>query len=108
LITDSLTIFTVEVDQKPIKAGIDPMHKFVDRDSDDNLVRVSVRIADSNESEEAFRKLIRQDLEDGNMMFNMPEDIDPVRGQEIIQEELVKKFGGDVQMKTMNVGKGNH
>jgi hypothetical protein len=38
----------------------------------------------------------------------MPDDIDPVRGQEIIQEELVKKFGGDVQMKTMNVGKGNH
>jgi aminopeptidase N len=42
LITDSLTTFTVEVDQKPIKAGIDPMHKFVDRDSDDNLVRVII------------------------------------------------------------------
>jgi len=42
LITDSLTTFTVEVDQKPVKAGIDPMHKFVDRDSDDNLVRVII------------------------------------------------------------------
>jgi len=42
LITDSLTTFTVQVDQKPIKAGIDPMHKFVDRDSDDNLVRVII------------------------------------------------------------------
>ena len=41
LIADSLTTFTVQVDQKPIKAGIDPMHKFVDRDSDDNLVRVT-------------------------------------------------------------------
>jgi len=42
LIADSLTTFTVQVDQKPIKAGIDPMHKFVDRDSDDNLVRVII------------------------------------------------------------------
>ena len=42
LIADSLTTFTVPVDQKPIKAGIDPMHKFVDRDSDDNLVRVII------------------------------------------------------------------
>jgi ABC-2 type transport system permease protein len=43
LITDSLTTFTVQVDQKPFKAGIDPMHKFVDRDSDDNLVRVIIK-----------------------------------------------------------------
>ena len=41
LIADSLTTFTVQVDQTPIKAGIDPMHKFVDRDSDDNLGRVT-------------------------------------------------------------------
>jgi hypothetical protein len=50
-ITDSLTTFTVQVDQKPIKAGIDPMHKFVDRDSDDNLIRVSIQVVDVNESE---------------------------------------------------------
>jgi len=54
LIIDSLTTFTVEVDQKPIKAGIDPMHKFVDRDSDDNLVRVSIQTADSDDSEKLF------------------------------------------------------
>jgi hypothetical protein len=95
------------VDQKPIKAGIDPMHKFVDRDSDDNLVRVRVRTADSNESEEAFRKLIRQDLEDGNMMFNMPDDIDPERGEQILKEEMESKFGENVEMKTMSVGDGD-
>ena len=54
IITDSLTTFTVQVDQKPIKAGIDPMHKFVDRDSDDNLVRVSIQTADSDDSEKLF------------------------------------------------------
>ena len=43
LISDSLSTYTVQVDQKPIKAGIDPMHKFVDRDSDDNLVRVIIK-----------------------------------------------------------------
>ena len=43
LITDSLTTFTIDVDQKPIKAGIDPMHKFVDRDTQDNLVRVKIK-----------------------------------------------------------------
>ena len=48
LITDSLTTFTVEVDQKPVKAGIDPMHKFVDRDSDDNLVRVIIEDGKNN------------------------------------------------------------
>ena len=48
LITDSLTTFTVEVDQKPIKAGIDPMNKFVDRDSDDNLVRVIIEDGKNN------------------------------------------------------------
>ena len=41
LITDSLVTFSVQVDQKPIKAGIDPMHKYVDRDSDDNLMHVT-------------------------------------------------------------------
>ncbi len=48
MITDSLTTFTVEVDQKPIKAGIDPMNKFVDRDSDDNLVRVIIEDGKNN------------------------------------------------------------
>ncbi|MAV70817.1 MAG: hypothetical protein CMG04_08895, partial [Candidatus Marinimicrobia bacterium] len=43
LITDSLTTFTIDVDQKPIKAGIDPMHKFIDRDTQDNLVRVKIK-----------------------------------------------------------------
>ena len=47
LITDSLTTFQIKVKQKPIKAGIDPMNKFVDRDSDDNLVRVSIKKIDS-------------------------------------------------------------
>ena len=107
LITDSLTTFTVNVDQRPIKAGIDPMHKFVDRDSDDNLVRVSIRAADSAESEEAHRELIRKNLEGGKMMFNMPEDFDPARGQQILKEEMEKKFGGNVEMKTMTVGKGD-
>ena len=60
------------------------MHKFVDRNSDDNLIRVSVRLADSGDDEVAFRKLIREGLEDGNMMFDIPNDIDQVRGQEII------------------------
>ncbi|MBT3945130.1 MAG: hypothetical protein HOC41_08750, partial [Candidatus Marinimicrobia bacterium] len=51
LITDSLTTFIIQVNQKPIKAGIDPMHKFVDRDSEDNLVRVVItHISDSNET----------------------------------------------------------
>ena len=40
LITDALTTFTYNIDQKPIKAGIDPMNKFVDRIVDDNLIKV--------------------------------------------------------------------
>jgi hypothetical protein len=40
LITDSLSTFTYNVEEKPIKAGIDPMSKFIDRDIDDNLIRV--------------------------------------------------------------------
>ena len=38
LITDSLNTFTFTVEEKPIKAGIDPMSKFIDRDVDDNLI----------------------------------------------------------------------
>ena len=39
-ITDSVTTFTYNVKQKPVKAGIDPMNKFIDRVIDDNIVRV--------------------------------------------------------------------
>jgi hypothetical protein len=39
-ITDSFTTFTYNVNQKPVKAGIDPMNKFIDRVIDDNIVRV--------------------------------------------------------------------
>ena len=39
-ITDSITTFTYNVNQKPLKAGIDPMNKFIDRVIDDNIVRV--------------------------------------------------------------------
>lgn len=42
LITDSLNTFTFTVREKPIKAGIDPMSKFIDRDVDDNLIRVEL------------------------------------------------------------------
>jgi len=42
LITDSLNTFTFNVKEKPIKAGIDPMSKFIDRDVDDNLIRVEL------------------------------------------------------------------
>jgi hypothetical protein len=107
LITVSLTTFTVRVDQKPIKAGIDPMHKFVDRDSEDNLVRVKIRTANSDESEKAYRELIRKNLKEGKMMFNMPDDIDPERGEQILKEEMESKFGENVEMKTMSVGDGD-
>ena len=39
-ITDSFTTFTYNVNKKAVKAGIDPMHKFIDRVIDDNIVRV--------------------------------------------------------------------
>ena len=42
MIKDSLSTYTFVVDQKPTKAGIDPMNKFVDRDIDDNMVRVQI------------------------------------------------------------------
>ena len=41
-ITDSFTTFTYNVNQKPVKAGIDPMSKFFDRDIDDNMIRVDI------------------------------------------------------------------
>ena len=42
LISDSLSTFSFIVNQKPTKSGIDPMNKFVDRDIDDNLIRVDI------------------------------------------------------------------
>ncbi len=34
------SIFTIIVDEKPLKAGIDPYNKLIDRKSDDNRIRV--------------------------------------------------------------------
>ena len=42
MIKDSISTYSFDVDQKPIKAGIDPMSKFVDRDIDDNMIRVDI------------------------------------------------------------------
>ena len=50
IITDSLSTYTFTVDQKPTKAGIDPMNKFVDRDIDDNMVRVQIVSSKEKES----------------------------------------------------------
>ncbi len=43
LITDSLSTFSIRLDKKPTKAGIDPLNKFIDRDSKDNLITVSFK-----------------------------------------------------------------
>ena len=107
LITDSITTFQVNVKEKPLKAGIDPMHKFVDRDSDDNLMSVSILKEFIDDNEKAFRELIRQGLEEGNMNLNVPDNIDENRGMEIIKQEVAKKFGGDVKIKTTNVDKSD-
>ena len=37
-ITDSFTTFTYSVNQKPVKAGIDPMNKFINKVIDDNII----------------------------------------------------------------------
>ena len=42
MIKDSISTYSFDVNQKPIKAGIDPMSKFVDRDIDDNMIRVDI------------------------------------------------------------------
>jgi hypothetical protein len=95
------------VKEKPLKAGIDPMHKFVDRDSDDNLISVSIMKENIDENEKAFRELIRQGLEEGNMNLNVPDNIDENRGMEIIKQEVAKKIGGDVEIKTTNIDKSD-
>ena len=43
LFFDSLRTFNVEVSRKPVKAGIDPIYKFIDRDKDDNLISVDIK-----------------------------------------------------------------
>jgi ABC-2 type transport system permease protein len=40
-VDDSASTFEVVVDQQPVKAGIDPFNKLIDRDPDDNLVSVA-------------------------------------------------------------------
>ena len=40
-ITDSISTFEIILEKKPFKAGIDTLYKFVDRDSKDNLIKVS-------------------------------------------------------------------
>ena len=47
LITDSLSTFDIKLEEKPFKAGIDPLYKFVDRDSKDNLMRVSFDLSEN-------------------------------------------------------------
>jgi hypothetical protein len=79
----------------------------VDRDSDDNLISVSILKENIDENEKAFRELIRQGLEEGNMNLNVPDNIDENRGMEIIKQEVAKKFGGDVEIKTTNIDKSD-
>ena len=45
LITDSISTFDIKLEEKPFKAGIDPLYKFVDRDSKDNLMKVSFELS---------------------------------------------------------------
>ena len=47
LITDSLSTFDIKLEEKPFKAGIDPLYKFVDRDSKDNLMKVSFDLSEN-------------------------------------------------------------
>ena len=46
-ITDSLSTFDIKLEEKPFKAGIDPLCKFVDRDLKDNLMKVSFELSES-------------------------------------------------------------
>ena len=47
LITDSLSTFDIKLEEKPFKAGIDPLYKFVDRDSKDNLMKVCFDLSEN-------------------------------------------------------------
>lgn len=39
--TEQLSEIEIIVDQKPVKAGIDPFHKLIDREFDDNMIELS-------------------------------------------------------------------
>jgi hypothetical protein len=41
------------------------------------------------------------------MNLNVPDNIDENRGMEIIKQEVAKKFGGDVEIKTTNIDKSD-
>lgn len=38
--TEQLSEIEIIVDQKPVKAGIDPLHKLIDREADDNIIEL--------------------------------------------------------------------
>ena len=40
-ITEADVTFELVVDEKPVRAGIDPYNKLIDRNSDDNVKKVS-------------------------------------------------------------------
>ena len=40
-ITETDGVFEIEVDAQPVRAGVDPFHKLIDRNPDDNVQRVS-------------------------------------------------------------------
>jgi ABC-2 type transport system permease protein len=40
---DESRTFRIDLDRRPARAGIDPLHKLIDRELDDNVVVVSVR-----------------------------------------------------------------
>jgi ABC-2 type transport system permease protein len=42
-LTGERRTFRMELDRRPARAGIDPLHKLIDRDLDDNVVRVTRR-----------------------------------------------------------------
>ena len=50
-ITGRRLIFEVLVDERPIRAGIDPFNKLIDRDSDDNVKKVTENPAPSRARE---------------------------------------------------------
>lgn len=39
-VTEAEPVFEIVVDEKPVRAGIDPYNKLVDRNADDNLKKV--------------------------------------------------------------------
>jgi len=45
-VTESETTFEVVVDERPVRAGIDPYNKLIDRNADDNVKRVAENLDD--------------------------------------------------------------